>query len=102
VNPCFDVGFNPSAENAAARKHDWMHAICIDYRQFQIAIKWRSRYRMPHESPRQNLAALMWVVPGYSGISPELKFVNLVVVLRAKPAEQAGGCRQNDQLGALL
>jgi|GEM_PF-1683449 hypothetical protein len=48
------------------------------------------------------LAALMWVAPGYSGISPELKFVNLVVVLRAKPAEQARGCRQNDQLGALL
>jgi len=44
----------------------------------------------------------MWVAPGYSGISPELKFVNLVVVLRAKPAEQARGCRQNDQLGALL
>jgi hypothetical protein len=32
-----------------------MHAICIDYRQFQIAIKWRSRYRMPHASPHQNL-----------------------------------------------
>jgi hypothetical protein len=55
VNPCSDAGLNPSAENAAARKHDWMHAICVDNRQFQIAIKWRSRYRMPHESPHQNL-----------------------------------------------
>jgi hypothetical protein len=34
------------------------------------------------------LAALMWVVPGYGGISPELKFVNLVVVLKPKPAER--------------
>ena len=39
------------------------------------------------------LAALMWVAPGYSGISPELKFVNLVVVLRAKPAELAAVVR---------
>jgi len=34
------------------------------------------------------LAALMWVAPGYSGISPELKFVNLVVVRKPKPASK--------------
>src|SRR5262245_5226081 len=34
------------------------------------------------------LAALMWVAPGYSGISSELKFVNLVVVRKPKPASQ--------------
>src|SRR4029453_10974422 len=42
------------------------------------------------------LAALMWVAPGYSGISPELKFVNLVVVRKPKLAEQGRRCRQND------
>ena len=47
------------------------------------------------------LAALMWVVPGYSSISPELKFVNLVVVLKAD-ADQARRYRQNDQQGATL
>jgi hypothetical protein len=31
------------------------------------------------------LAALMWVVPGYGGISPELKFVNLVAMQKGKP-----------------
>jgi hypothetical protein len=35
------------------------------------------------------LAALMWVAPGYSGISPELKFVNLVVVRKASPRSKS-------------
>jgi hypothetical protein len=49
INPSLDVGFDPSANNAAAGKCYRMCAAVIDNRQFQIAVEWRSRYVVPHE-----------------------------------------------------
>src|SRR5262249_5497431 len=58
INPSLDVGFDPSANNAAAGKRYRTCAVVIDNRQFQIAVEWRSQYVVPHDNPLNPCAGL--------------------------------------------
>jgi hypothetical protein len=62
INPSLDVGFDPSANNAAAGKRYWMCAIVIDNRQFQIAVEWRSQYVVPHDNSLNACAEFRFVI----------------------------------------
>ena len=39
--------FDPTAEDAAARKSERVHTIIIDHGQFKVAVKRRSVYALP-------------------------------------------------------
>jgi hypothetical protein len=50
VDSLFRFGLDPSAKDAAARKHERVRPVCVDDGELKIAIERRDRYRLPiHE-----------------------------------------------------
>ena len=49
--------FQPAIKNASARKYECVRAVIVYDRQFEIAVEWRGRYRLPllHEEAAKRL-----------------------------------------------
>jgi hypothetical protein len=51
IDPVLRLCFDPSAENTTAWKGESVRPIVADHGQFKVAIKRRSRYRLPVHKP---------------------------------------------------
>jgi len=56
TDPLAGVSLDPSAKNTAARKSQHLRTVGIDDRQLQIAIEWRGRYLVPHNTSHKKFS----------------------------------------------
>ncbi len=64
LDPLAGLGLDPAAENAPAGKNQGVRTVAIDDRQFEIQVKGRGGYGLPHWGIVVGRAApaLIWIM----------------------------------------